>query len=413
MPGYNARYWAERTAEQRRRAYPRFRGDHTAEVVVIGGGLTGCASAYALATAGFDVILVEADRIATGSTSAGLGAIVPEPAPSYREAEHAVGRRTARTAWKETHRSALEFATALKKLRVQTDLAPAPFLINSRLPDEAAALKKEHAARRDAGVPTPWLSGAAVAKEADTQSAGALRDKDAFVFDPVRAALGLAGAAEKAGARVFEQSEVRRTTFTRKSVTVILTKGKIRARGVVVATGEPGRVFGQLRRHVRRSDGFVVVTHPLTAQMRRETGSRRVVLTESGASAPWLRWLPDDRAIFAGALSAPVPERQLHKALVQRTGQLMYELSLRYPVISGLPAAWSWSVPVVTTPDGLPWVGVHRNYPFHFFALAFGWAGDSLAWFAARAAVRHFRQEIRQDAEARREDEAFGFVRHL
>src|SRR6185295_11475857 len=243
MPGYNARYWAERTAEQRRRAYPKFRGNQTAEVVVIGGGLTGCASAYALATAGFDVILVEADRIATGSTSAGLGAIVPEPATSYREAEHAVGRRTARTAWKETHRSALEFATALKKLRVQTDLAPASFLINARLPDEAAALKKEHAARRDAGVPTPWLSGAAVAKEADTRSTGALRDRDAFVFDPVRAALGLAGAAEKAGARVFEKSEVRRTTFTRKNVTVFLTKGKIRARGVVVATGEPGRVF--------------------------------------------------------------------------------------------------------------------------------------------------------------------------
>lgn len=413
MPGYNARYWAERTAQQRRRAYPTCRGDQTAEVVVIGGGLTGCATAYALASAGFDVILVEADRIAAGSTSAGIGAIVPEPATSYREAEHAVGRRTARTAWKETHRSALEFASALKKLKVQTDLAPASFVINAPHADAAAWLEREHAVRRDAGVGTPRLSGAAAAKEAGARSSGALRDRDAFVFDPVRAALGLAGAAEKAGARVFEHSEVRRTTFTRKSVSVILAKGRIRARGVVVATGEPGRLFGQLRRHVRRADGFVVVTHPLTAAMRRETGSRNVVLTEPGSSAPWLRWLPDDRAIFAGGLSAAVPARQLDKALVQRTGQLMYELSLRYPVVSGLPAAWSWSVPIVTTPDGLPWVGLHRNYPFHFFAIAFGWAGDSIAWFAARAAVRHFRQQIRRDADTRREDEAFGFVRHL
>jgi glycine/D-amino acid oxidase-like deaminating enzyme len=62
-------------------------------------------------------------------------------------------------------------------------------------------------------------------------------------------------------------------------------------------------------------------------------------------------------------------------------------------------------MPVTTAADGLPWIGPHRNFPFHFFALAFGWHGDGLAWFAARAALRYFRQE------SRREDDAFGFNR--
>jgi glycine/D-amino acid oxidase-like deaminating enzyme len=85
----------------------------------------------------------------------------------------------------------------------------------------------------------------------------------------------------------------------------------------------------------------------------------------------------------------------------------MYELSLRYPEISGLPAEWGWDVPVVSTPDGLPWIGPHRNYPFHFFSMAFGWHGDGLAWLAAKAALRFLRGETTRD------DEAFGFVRHL
>jgi glycine/D-amino acid oxidase-like deaminating enzyme len=80
---------------------------------------------------------------------------------------------------------------------------------------------------------------------------------------------------------------------------------------------------------------------------------------------------------------------------------------LRYPEISGLPARWGWELPVVTTPDGLPWIGAHRNYPFHFFAMAFGWHGDALAWLAAKAALRQVRGEVRQT------DDAFGFVRHL
>jgi glycine/D-amino acid oxidase-like deaminating enzyme len=84
---------------------------------------------------------------------------------------------------------------------------------------------------------------------------------------------------------------------------------------------------------------------------------------------------------------------------------LMYELSLRYPAISGLPAKWGWRVPVVSTADGLPWIGAHRNYPFHFFAIAFGAHGDGLAWHAAKAGLRQFTDE------GTTEDGVFGFLR--
>jgi glycine/D-amino acid oxidase-like deaminating enzyme len=229
-----------------------------------------------------------------------------------------------------------------------------------------------------------------------------------FTFDPVRAALGLVAAAEENGARVFERSAVRRTRFTRKEADVILGDATIRTKGIVVATGEPGTVFGQLRRHVRRESGAVVVTEPLNAAMRREVGRRESVVTEvSETNRPWVRWLADDRAMFAGAVTKRAPIRQQDKVLVQKTAQLMYEFSVRYPVISGLPAHWGWENEIVTTSDGLPWIGPHRNYPFHFFAMAFGWHGDGLTWLAAKAALRYF------TGQARKDDEAFGFVRHL
>jgi glycerol-3-phosphate dehydrogenase len=79
MPGYGARYWADRTASARRRTYSKFRGSDTSDVVVIGGGLTGCASAYALSAAGLRVVLLEADRLAEGGTAGGTGVIVPQP----------------------------------------------------------------------------------------------------------------------------------------------------------------------------------------------------------------------------------------------------------------------------------------------------------------------------------------------
>jgi gamma-glutamylputrescine oxidase len=405
MPGYGSRYWADRAS--RRRTYPALKASRAADVVVIGGGLTGCTAAYVLASAGMGVVLLEAERLAGGSTAGSLGAIVPEPDALYRDVERASGRRIARTAWKETSRSAREMAAALRKLGIASELTPVEFITNAAQPDIAATLRREQAMRKAAGIAAPWLTPASVHQTIGTESAGALRGSPAFTFNPVRAALGLAAAAADAGADIFEKSPVRRTRFTRKYAEVLLGGATIRTRGIFVATGEPGPILGQLRRHVRRLDGYAVATAPLTAAMRREMGIARAIVTEAGTDPHWWRWLPDGRVLFAGAPGRPVPARQRDKAIVQRTAQLMYELSVRYPAISGLPAAWGWDMPIVSTPDRLPWIGPHRNYPFHFLALAFGWHGDALAWLAAKSALRHFQ------GHPRREDEVFGFARHL
>ena len=405
MPGYGHRFWADRTTDARRRSHPAFRGKHSVDAVVIGGGLTGCASAYALAGAGLDVILLERDRLAGGATAGGLGAIVPQPDGWFRAVERVAGRRAARTAWREARRSAREFASVLRGLPGVTDLEPATCWINAAHHDEVDELRKEQAARKAGGVDAPWVAGPAAAAALGTESLGAIRLADAFTYDPVRAALALATAAQTKGAHLFERSAVRRTRFTRKYAEVVLTSGVIRTRAVIVATGGPGSIIGQLRRHVREETGFAVATAPLPAAIRRDVGGRDGVVTDCGASPHWWRWLPDNRLLFAGARGRAVGPRVRDKAIVQRTAQLMYELSVRYPAISGLPAAWGWDVPVVSTQDALPWIGPHRNYPFHFCAFALGWHGDALAWLAARAAVRFVRDDMRKD------DEIWGFGR--
>ena len=407
-PREDRRYWASRTPENRRRAHSALRGQHTSDAVVIGGGLVGATAAYALAQAGIGVMLVEADRVATGATAGGLGAILPEPDTLFRTATEMRGAKVTRPAWHEAHRSAVEFASLLKKLKIKCDLATSSSLVNARTMDDAAALKKELTARKSGGVDTPWIIPTLVRRELGTDSEGALRLKGAATLDPVRAALGLIGAAEARGARVFEQSPVSRTTFTRKYADVIFTSGaRIRTRLIFVATGEPGALFGQLRRHVRNQDGYVVVTEPLSAAMRKDVGPRTTMTLERRESSRRLRWIGDDRVLFAGAEQRCVSPALREKALIQRAGELLYELSVRYPVVSGIRAQWAWDVPIVSTLDGMPWIGPHRNYPFHFFAMALGWHADSLAWFAARAAVRQ------AEGTTKPEDDAFGFLRAI
>ena len=99
--------------------------------------------------------------------------------------------------------------------------------------------------------------------------------------------------------------------------------------------------------------------------------------------------------------------RARDKILVQRSGQLMYELSTIYPAISGAMPEWSWDLAHDSTVDGLPYIGLHRNFPRHLFALGHSRHGAAVAWLAARLLLRLF-----QDSPEKG-DELFGFSRIL
>jgi glycine/D-amino acid oxidase-like deaminating enzyme len=109
--------------------------------------------------------------------------------------------------------------------------------------------------------------------------------------------------------------------------------------------------------------------------------------------------------VFGGADQKPVAARQGDKAIVQRTGQLMYELSRLYPMISGTPPEYGWSARTVTAADGLLLAGPHRNFPRHLFAIGLGATGLSGAFLAARILLRHYQESADQT------DDLFGFGR--
>ena len=68
-------YWFDRFPKGRRPSYPRLKGNQATRIAVIGGGLTGASSALAFASAGFDVLLLEAGSVGRGATASADGII--------------------------------------------------------------------------------------------------------------------------------------------------------------------------------------------------------------------------------------------------------------------------------------------------------------------------------------------------
>jgi glycine/D-amino acid oxidase-like deaminating enzyme len=397
--------WGDRFPASRVPSYPRHRTPTTTDVVIIGGGLTGCAAAYAFAAAGINVIVLEAERVGQGSTSLAAGWISDDPGVPFAEAEALLGLRVARAGFQAWRRAAIEFSTLLRRLNIKCHHEPRTSLTIAMTPEQDARLRKERKTRLDAGLDAPALGTRVVAGEVALSPTVGLRGREGALIDPYRACLGLAEAAAKRGATFFEKSPVKRITFNRKIADVFTAGGRIRTRKVIVATGTPTMLFKSLRRHFWFRTTYLALTDPVHAKIRKLLGKRKTVVRDSADPYHVVRWLDDERLMVMGAdIETPV-DRQKEKIVGPKTGQLMYELSVMYPEISGIQPEYGWSIDYAKTAEGLPYIGPHRNFPHHLFA--FGDSSHSVtgSYLASRVLLRYFLDELDSS------DKAFEFNR--
>jgi glycine/D-amino acid oxidase-like deaminating enzyme len=405
-PRFGRSPWLDRFAKSRVPTFPNYRGASTRDVVVIGGGLTGCATAHAFASAGMTVTLLEGHRVGQGRTADGAGWLSVEPDVDFVSLEKAVGRRNARHAFHAWRRAALDGAALLRRLNVKCDLDSRATLTVATDREQADRLKREHTTRRGAGLDVALLNQRAASPQAGMPVQGALRVRDGGTLDPYRACIGIAAAASARGAEIFEKSVVKQVKFTRKHADVISAGGSIRTSAVVVATGVPTQLFRSLIRHFWFRTSYLVLTEPLPARIRKAIAGVGAIIRDDARPPHLVRWVDDERLLVSGFESASQPARHRDTRLVQHAMELMYELSTMYPEISGIQPAYGWDTEHARTDDGLPYFGRHRNFPHHLFA--FG--GDSRSVTGSFLASRMLLREYLGAPDSA--DVPFEFARH-
>lgn len=405
MTRSGASLWLARAKRSLPPARPRLLGEVRAEVAIIGGGLTGCLATYLVARGGAKVVLVDAARVGQGGTAASVGRLTPGPGARFFGLRERYGLRTARQLWESSRLATLEFASLLRRLRIRCDLETAEVVDVAVSPSQAAALAREHRALREAGFDATWLTPSRVQQGLGLEVAGAMKMPGGATIDPLRACLGIARHAERAGAMVFELTSATRVRALRDRVEVVTDGGVVHAQTVVIATDTPGAGFAALRRHVREIDRYVVGLPPTSARSRRSFGRWRAVVRDLAEPAHEWHWTTDGRLLFSGGDQPAVPPGQRETARAQRGGQLMYELSLLYPHMSGVLPDTCWTTRCARSADGVMLTGVHRHFPRQVFALAAGVGGAGASALAARIAARRVLNSTEKT------DELFGFGR--
>src|SRR5215207_1720635 len=138
---YGTSYWLDRVG---RRPAPatRLTGDVETDVVVVGGGLTGCLTASLFARAGVPVVLLAAERV--GDRAAlDAGWLLETPGVDFVALQAALGLKDARRAYEASRKAALDVAAFLRRLGPKLAPEPLESLVIAATPADAVALERE------------------------------------------------------------------------------------------------------------------------------------------------------------------------------------------------------------------------------------------------------------------------------
>jgi glycine/D-amino acid oxidase-like deaminating enzyme len=402
---YGVSPWLDEFPKRRRPDFPRLREPATFPVVIIGGGLAGVCTAYAFAAAGVKVALLEAERIGHAGAAHGSGVLQGEAASWYRTVEERHGRRAARALFEASRRAVLDLGSAARRLGLKGVETHDAFRVLSPYGAEDRLVAKDAQLRREVGLDVTWLKPAAATRDTRVDAArGGMRLRDWGHANPYQLAVAFAKAAADRGAAIFERSAVRRVKTGPKRVELFVADHVMQAETVVICTGEPTDLYRPLKRHVRLDARYAVMTERVPAAIRKQVIGIARIVTDSDAPPHLVTFRDDGRIVMAGADQARPPARATDKVVVQRTGQLMYELSRMFPALSGVVPAYGWAMPIGVTADEAMYAGPHRNYPRHLFA--WGTRHDpAQAFLASRVLLRHFL------GQATKDDRYFAFTR--
>lgn len=239
-------------------AFPPLDSDRVAEVVVVGGGITGLTTALLLAEADVQVTVLEARQLAAGATGGTTGKITSQHGMIYHDLIERHGEDTARTYAVVNEAAIGAIAAICDRLEIDADWQPTDAYVFAQHTDEIDPLRREEAAASHLGLPAEWTNTA----ELPFAVHGAVRFTGQAQFHPVAYIDGLARALDD-HPNVTIHGATRATSVRedRDRVVVTTPHGQVTADHVVLGTLLPvtDRGFEFARTRASRSYGIAAV----------------------------------------------------------------------------------------------------------------------------------------------------------
>lgn len=347
-----------------------------ADVVVVGGGFTGLSAALALARSGASVVLLEAGRVAGEASGRNGGQCNTGLAHDYADLAARLGESNAR-AFYQAYDSAVDTVEKLvRDESIDCDFRRCGKLKLAAKPEHYAKLQKVHQQLQstvDPGV--QLIPPERMAEEIGSAGFyGGLLQSEGAQMHMGKFGVGLAQAAVRAGARVYENAAVQAIDRMGGGYILSSARGTIAADQVFLATGNSSLgPFGHFRRRLVSVGSFIIATEPLDKATLDEIAPTRRNYVTTKNIGNYFRITPDDRLLFGGrarfALSNPQSDQKSGRILADKMTEF-------FPQLASTRIDYCWGGLVDMTADRLPRAGQHEGM---FYSLGYSGHGVQMS----------------------------------
>jgi glycine/D-amino acid oxidase-like deaminating enzyme len=329
----------------------RLEGARKADLAIVGGGFTGLSTALHAARAGLSVVLLESRSIAWGASGRNAGFVVPNFAKMDPDAILSrLGKERGERLVALAARGGDKVFGLVRDLGIDCDAQQSGWIQPAHAAAVLPKIETRFAQWAARGRPVEWLDADAVTRMTGCRGyAGGWIDRSGGVINPVKYALGLADAAERAGAAIFEDSVVAGIERSGANWAVTTAAGSVVAEKVVVATNAlGGGLVPPLARAIIPLKVFQIATQPLPMAVRERILPGGQCVSDTRRNLFTFRFDAQNRLISGGMNVLDMgADRRVPRTIHRRLARL-----LDLPDLP--PLAYAWSGLAAITPDFLP-----------------------------------------------------------
>jgi glycine/D-amino acid oxidase-like deaminating enzyme len=353
-------------------SYPSLQQHSSAQLVVIGGGITGALVSHALMEEGYQVALIDKRDIGAGSTAATTSMLQYEVDVRLMDLSRLISEDAAALCYRAGVDAIYRLQQLVTDLQIDCGFELKKSLYVAHNSKAAATLKEECTLRSKHGLAVQWLDADAIRAGYGLATHGGILSGIAGSVDAYKLAHELIQYNYQRGMQVYDQTEIASFDTEGKDGAVIQTKEgfQLEAEQLVFCSGfETTKILKEDIAHL-----FYTYATVSEQDIVLNENLKKTLVWDTDDPYTYMRCTDDGRLLVGGedaSASSPFTQQKIkeHKAK-----KLRQKLEALLPGVQFIDD-FNWGGTFGTTKDGLPYIGKSPEYDKALFVLGFGGNG--------------------------------------